>query len=187
MNFMVTLYHLKNILNILGNESMESVNFFKKYKPLSLFSFPSGWFSLKNHMYDIDPAVLHLVTDHELSRLEDIFFGEDVFIARCEMPLTNGKNIMAVLSIGCRLMNDDLRELPPHCFYDVEVTLYSIKGKSKNSFFEKKTILSNRYDAAKKASEYMILFSNYIYPDLQDGILDLNGDLEAYFDEGIIH
>ena len=166
---------------------MENIDFFKKYKPLSLFSFPSGWFSLKNHMYDIDPAVLHYVSNHELSCLEDIFFGEDVFIARCEMPLTNGKNIMAVLSIGCRLMNDGFRELPPYCFYDVDVTFYSIKGKSKSSFFEKKITLSSRFDAARKTSEYMIVFSNYIYPDLQDGVLDLNGDLESYFDDGIIH
>ncbi|MCG8708042.1 hypothetical protein JHU04_001243 [Brenneria sp. 4F2] len=160
---------------------MEFVNFFKKYKPLALFSFPSGWVSLKNNMYDIDPAIFDSGSSHELSCLEDLFFGEDVFMARCEMPLTNAVNIMAVLSIGCRLMKDDLSGLPSHCFYDVEVTLYSIKSKRKNSFFEKKEILSNRYDAAKKTSEYMMLFSNYIYPDLQDGILDLNGDLDTYF------
>ncbi|AJC68373.1 hypothetical protein W909_06510 [Dickeya zeae EC1] len=163
--------------------SMKEFNSFKDYKPLDLFFFPSGWFSLKNNMYDIDPSVIDFVEGEKKGELEDLFFGEDVFIARSEMPLSGNRLFLAVLSIGCRLFSSEADDLPSYCFYDVELNVYFGSKDKKKSIFERRVAFSNRYDAARKASGFMIAFSNHLYPDIISGVVSVDDDVSFYFND----
>lgn len=159
---------------------MNRINIFNKYPPLTGFYIPSYWFVLKNSMFDVDPSAFKTITsEDELVLIKDHFFGEDLFISRTEYHLSSRDNIVAVVSVGCRLFDDrDLSEIPT-CFYDVDFYLNK-SGKGQQTLYQVASIVTNRFDAIKKASLYMKVFFHYVTPAISNGELNVKSNFQEY-------
>lgn len=149
-----------------------TIDIYKKYPPLMSFFFPTGWFCFKNNFYDIEPKELIKIHKDEAFLVEDVFFGEDVFISRFEMPLTTTQFFMGMVSVGCRLFLDKVDESLSHCIYDITIYLYRVNGRKKEIFFECTNQVNDRVSATRMVSHYMHVISNYIYPDLKSAKID---------------
>lgn len=152
------------------------INFYKEYKPLKAMYIPAGWFVMKNNMYDISPELLKKLSSGDAFLLKDTFFKNDIFIARLESPLYTKNKVTSILSIYARLKNesDDV-----YCIYDIELSIF-FKGNEYT--LTKENVSEDLNSAADFASEYMIIFSQYIAPDF-----NLTGnakfkDIEHYID-----
>lgn len=134
----------------------------------------------KNNMFDVDPSEFkNIESTDELFLVKDHFFGEDLFISRAEYPLSTSENIIAVVSIGCRLFDEDALDEIPVCFYDVDF-YFKESGKGRPVLYRNESIVTNRYDAIKKASSYMKIFSHYIGPALSNNEVNLTSNFEEF-------
>lgn len=159
---------------------MNEINVFNEYPPLAEFYVPSSWFVQKNNMFDVDPSEFkNIDSTDELFLVKDHFFGEDLFISRSEYPLSTSENIIAVVSIGCRLFDEDALDEIPVCFYDVDF-YFKKSGKGRPVLYRNESIVTNRYDAIKKASFYMKIFSHYIAPALSNNEVNLTSNFENF-------
>jgi len=159
---------------------MNEINVFNEYPPLAGFYVPSSWFVQKNNMFDVDPSEFkNIESTDELFLVKDHFFGEDLFISRAEYPLSTSENIIAVVSIGCRLFDEDALDEIPVCFYDVDF-YFKESGKGRPVLYRNESIVTNRYDAIKKASSYMKIFSHYIGPALSNNEVNLISNFEGF-------
>ncbi|MFT2794976.1 hypothetical protein [Serratia sp. N21D137] len=159
---------------------MNKINVFNEYPPLAGFYVPSSWFVQKNNMFDVDPSDFkNIESTDELFLVKDHFFGEDLFISRAEYPLSTSENIIAVVSIGCRIFDEDALDEIPVCFYDVDF-YFKKSGKGQPVLYRNESIVTNRFDAIKKASFYMKIFSHYIAPALSNKEVNLTSNLEEF-------
>ncbi len=159
---------------------MNKINVFNEYPPLAGFYVPSSWFVQKNNMFDVDPSDFkNIESTDELFLVKDHFFGEDLFISRAEYPLSTSENIIAVVSIGCRIFDEDALDEIPVCFYDVDF-YFKKSGKGQPVLYRNESIVTNRYDAIKKASFYMKIFSHYIAPALSNNEVNLTSNFEEF-------
>ncbi|PHM52859.1 hypothetical protein [Xenorhabdus sp. KK7.4] len=156
------------------------INVFKKYKPLKYLHIPANWLVIKNNMYDISPEILKCInSDEEEFLIKDTFFQNDIFISRINYPLSTSSEMIGIVSIHARLLNHEDYHDKYSCFYDVELSIFT--GKRKN-IYTKENSVTNRFDAAHMASEYMVIFSQYIAPDFEFGKLDKNSNFDELID-----
>lgn len=159
---------------------MNRVNVFNKYPPLTGFYIPSSWFVLKNSMFDIDPSEFKdIVSEDELFLVKDHFFGQDLFISRAEYPLSTKENILAVVSIGCRLFDTECLNEISACFYDIDF-YFKRDSNGQSILYETASIVTNRFDAVTKASLYMKVFSHYVTPAISNGDVNVNSDFKKF-------
>ncbi len=159
---------------------MNKINVFNEYPPLAGFYVPSSWFVQKNNMFDVDPSDFkNIKSTDELFLVKDHFFGEDLFISRAEYPLSTSENISAVVSIGCRLFDQESLDEIPVCCYDVDI-YFKKSGKRQPVLYRHESIVTNRFDAIKKASFYMRIFSHYIAPALSNREVNVTSNFEEF-------
>ncbi|HDF2326518.1 TPA: hypothetical protein PC537_000030 [Morganella morganii] len=152
------------------------INLYKEYKPLKEMYIPAGWFVMKNNMYDIAPEVLKKLSPDDAFLLKDTFFKNDIFIARLELPLSTKDKVTSIISIYSRYNEKNKNN---HFIYDVEL---SIVSKKQEINITKENVANNLTSVAHFASEYMVIYSQYIASDF-NLIGDNNlKDVENYMD-----
>ncbi|MCU6238925.1 hypothetical protein KWH75_17820 [Morganella morganii] len=152
------------------------INLYKEYKPLKEMYIPAGWFVMKNNMYDVTPEILKTLSPDDAFLLKDTFFKNDIFIARLELPLSTKDKVTSIISIYSRYNEKNKNN---HFIYDVELSIVSKKHEIN---ITKENVSNNLTSAAHFASEYMVIFSQYIASDF-NLIGDNNlKDIENYMD-----
>lgn len=153
-------------------------NLYKKYAPLLGLHVPSDWLVVKNNMYDVAPEILNLPhTEDELFLIKDTFFENDIFISKSNLPVSTKKRIISIVSIFARLQENLNDKNHFYCIYDIELSF--VLGDDEFSFTNENGA-TNRFDAAKIASEYMIIFTQYIMPKLISGEKFTQNQFESY-------
>lgn len=153
-------------------------NLYKKYPPLLGLHVPSDWLVVKNNMYDVAPEILNLPhTEDDLFLIKDTFFENDIFISKTSLPVSTKKRAISIVSIFARLQENLNDENCIYCIYDIALSF--ILGD--NEFiFTNENGATNRFDAAKIASEYMVIFTQYIMPKLILGEKITQNKFESY-------
>lgn len=153
-------------------------NLYKKYPPLLGLHVPSDWLVVKNNMYDVAPEILNLPhTEDDLFLIKDTFFENDIFISKTSLPVSTKKKAISIVSIFARLQENLNDEICIYCIYDIALSF--ILGD--NEFiFTNENGATNRFDAAKIASEYMVIFTQYIMPKLILGEKITQNQFESY-------
>ena len=150
-------------------------NVFENFNPIYNFFIPYGWKIDKNNLFEIDVDEFFLEKDEVVKfEIKDKFFCQDVFLAKSKIDIKN-ISLMAMISIGCRLEVFHDKAIDS---YDVDLTI--VKGKNKKYFFQYETIVKDRTEAAKRASEIMYKFSYVFCEKISDQTIDLTelGEIE---------
>ncbi|MBG3130682.1 hypothetical protein I4674_12905 [Proteus mirabilis] len=153
-------------------------NLYKKYPPLLGLHVPSDWLVVKNNMYDVAPEILNLPhTEDDLFLIKDTFFENDIFISKTSLPVSTKKRAISIVSIFARLQENLNDENCIYCIYDIALSFIL----DDNEFiFTNENGATNRFDAAKIASEYMVIFTQYIMPKLILGEKITQNQFESY-------
>jgi len=142
---------------------INTLNFFK---PIKLY-FPSGWYILKNHLFEIEKEkLLAIKNEDEKWHVKDFFIGPTIFMGRHEHPLNTTTVLVAVLDVGCRVLNEQSFELE----YDVNLSI-SLKKKKSSKLLKLNSLCYSAVEAGNLLSGYTLLFSHQELFNLNTGKL----------------